>query len=566
MKQKKGLIIVIVLAVVIVAAGVVAAGIYGSIPADSDIQSVVVKDSDESNSGVENSNTQSTQEQRNIDETKATDRVNIKEAIPILLKQDGTEVSGNGLQVQDNRVTITKAGSYELSGSLTEGQIYVDAGGKDIVVLLLNNVEIANSLAEAIHVENAGETILILPEGTKSSIQSGKEQEIDLTANKDDSEITGGAVYSRDDLTISGEGELTVGGYLNNGIHSTNHLRIDSGTVNVEAVHHAVKGKDWVTITGGVLNLTAGKDGITSNNDTDADFGMVDIAGGEMHITVGDDGIHAEKELYIKKGTIDVKKSYEGLEANQITIEDGQISIVSSDDGMNAYGGQNNMGFRGDDNTKTTEETPNLIIKGGEITVDAEGDGLDSNGNLIVDGGNIIINGPVGSGNGALDIGTENGGQCLINGGTILALGSSGMAESFEEDSGQCSFIYNGASFEKGTKIVISGSDGKTLYEYTAVKSGNSIVFSSPELKKGESCTLAVGDMSEEISLDAMANGNGGFSGKGGGGGMRPGGGKFDGEKPDGQRPDGGGGMHHGRGMKPDGSAPPERGEAKEVI
>lgn len=550
MKQKRGFIIVIVLAVVIVAAGVIVAGIYGSVPASSDIQSVTIKDSGESNSSVEDSQLQDAQVQREIDETKAADRVDIRDTISISLKQDGTIVSENGIQVQDNQIKITKAGNYELSGSLTDGQIYVDVGGKDTVVLLFNNVDLSNSLAEAVHVENAGETILLLPEGTKSTIQSGKKQEIDLTANTDTSEMTGGAVYSRDDLTISGDGELTVGGYLNNGIHSTNHLRIDSGTVNVEAIHHALKGKDWVTVTGGILNLTAGQDGITSNNDTEADCGMVDIAGGEMHISAGDDGIHAEQEMYIKKGTIDIKTSYEGLEANQITIEDGEITIEARDDGMNAYGGQNTMGFRGDDNQKTTEETPNLLIRGGEITVTAEGDGLDSNGNLVIDGGNILVNGPAGNGNGALDIGAENGGQCLINGGTILALGSSGMAESFEEDSRQCSVIYNGASFEKGTKIVISGSDGQTLYEFTAVKSGNSIVFSSPELKKGESCTITVGDTSEEITLDAMANGDGGFSGRGGG--MRPGG-----ERPDGERPDDGG-VHHDGGMRPDGSAPPD--------
>lgn len=556
MKQKKGLIIVIVLAIIAVAAVVVLVGIYGFAPANSDIQSVTVKNSDGAGSSEEDSKMD---EQREIDETKATDRVNIKDAVSVVLKQDGTKASGNGVQVQGNKVTITKAGSYELSGSLTEGQIYVDAGGKDIVVFLLNNVELANSVSEALHVENAGETILILPEGTKSVIRSGKKQEIALTENVDDPEMTGGAVYSRDDLTISGAGELTVGGYLNNGIHSTNHLRIDSGTVNVEAVHHGIKGKDWVTITGGVLNLTAGKDGITSSNDTDAGYGMVDIAGGEMHITVGDDGIHAERELYIKKGIINVIKSYEGLEANQITIVDGQISIVSSDDGMNAYGGQNAMGFRGDENTKTTEETPNLIIYGGEIVIDAEGDGLDSNGNLVIEGGNILVNGPEGNGNGALDVGAENGGQCLVNGGTILALGSSGMAESFDEDSGQCSFLYNGASFGKGTKIVISGSDGKKLFAYTAVKSGQSVVFSSPELTKGDSCTITVGDTSEEISLDGMANGDSGFSGRGGpGGGMKPGRGIWPGGgKPDGERPEGGG-MHRGGGMRPDGSAVPE--------
>lgn len=249
-------------------------------------------------------------------------------------------------------------------------------------------------------------------------------------------------------------------------------------------------------ISGGTFLVDSYDDAFHSN-------GSITISGGEFSIAAGDDGVHSETELKITGGNIRITKSYEGLEGNQITIGEADIEIVSADDGINAYGGQSS---RGGDSGKTTEEMPELTILSGKLLVNAEGDGLDSNGDISVEGGTIIVNGPVGDGNGAIDYGTESGGSCTVSGGTVLALGSSGMAETFSEESGQCSFLhYFDSAYEAGSKITISDSSGKSIYSYTTVKEGSCVVFSCLDLKQGESYTLCVGQQKEEITLDSVS-------------------------------------------------------------
>lgn len=556
--------------------------------------------------------------------------INQGEGTKIKLKQDGSEVSGQGATVSGNKITIKKSGNYSISGKISEGQIYVDAGGDDTVVLSLCGADITNKSDAAIHIENAGYTAVFLKENTKNCIKSGVEVDIDKMQETAEKEQTGGALYSRDDLAVSGDGELSVLGYINNGIHTTNNLVIDSGNITVQAVNNGIKGKDSVSLNGGKIFVKSVGDGIKSNDTTGEGYGFisvtsgdftieskndaiqaetvlkisggnfnissgggskdvkfssdngwgmadsgwdmeeenkestkglksgtrtiisggvfdvdsmddafhsngsVEITGGKITAASGDDGIHADNELTIEDGVIKITRSYEGLEGNQILVKGGEISVVASDDGMNAYGGSNSRGPGGSQNT--TAETPNLNITGGKIYVNADGDGLDSNGNLTVEGGVIVVDGPSGNGNGALDSGSENGGKCTVNGGTVLAVGSSGMAETFDSTSKQYSFCHNFTSeFSKGDKIVISDKDGKELYSYTAVKSGSSVIFSSGKLSKGETYTLRVGDMSEEITLDNISTTSGESTGN------RPG-------HPGGQ--DHMGGKHNGEGGK----------------
>lgn len=155
--------------------------------------------------------------------------------------------------------------------------------------------------------------------------------------------------------------------------------------------------------------------------------------------------------------------------------------------------------------------------------VDAQGDGLDSNGNLIVKGGEIVVDGPSSDGDGALD----TAGECRIDGGVILAVGSSGMAETFDEASGQCCFRYGfDSQFAENTEISILDETGKEIFQHVNKRSAASIVFSSPELEKGKKYTIKAGDRTEEITLDKVSSSFGTepriMGGKGPGGG-RPG-------------------------------------------
>ena len=201
-----------------------------------------------------------------------------------------------------------------------------------------------------------------------------------------------------------------------------------------------------------------------------------------------------------------IEESEEGLEANQVIIEGGIFDITAEDDGINANGGEDKQKKKPSE--EIVETMPNLIIKGGMLHIDAEGDGLDSNGNLLIEGGELVIDGPTKDDNGPLDYGKENDGACRIQGGTVLAIGSSGMAETFDEKSEQCSFRYLfDEPYEAGSEIVITDADGNELYRHIAAKTGASVVFSSPELVQGKTYMMRVGEQHIEIVQDSVSTG-----------------------------------------------------------
>ncbi|MCH5349811.1 MAG: carbohydrate-binding domain-containing protein [Oscillospiraceae bacterium] len=264
-----------------------------------------------------------------------------------------------------------------------------------------------------------------------------------------------------------------------------------------------------IKISGGNISIDSYDDAIHSND-------SITITGGTFELASGDDGIHADNELTVEDGTITVTRSYEGLEANQIHLNGGTIDVTASDDGVNAYGGQNNFGGWGG-SSKTTEETPMLYFSGANVTVNANGDGIDSNGSIFVEAGTIIVNGPVNSMNGAIDSGSENGGKCIITGGTILAIGAAGMDEGFSDGSSQCSFrIRPGTAISAGSEIKISDVDGNVLFSHTAIKNASSVVFSSPDLKQGEKYILSIDGEETEIEQSSVSvGGSSGFDGGG---------------------------------------------------
>ena len=532
-------------------------------------------------------------------------------ATRISLKQNDTQISGEGARVREDEVQIKKAGTYILSGTLSQGKIEVDAGEEDVVVLVLDGVDVTNTSGKAFESQKAAHTSIQLKAGSENQFKSGSEADLTEStdsatagsntdsATADSGTASGAAISSEGDMSITGEGSLQVSGYRNDGINCKKSLCIAGGTLDITAKNDGVQADQDLMIEGGDfkvftgegsenatfssndkwrradsgwdmseqdeesakafkagnnLSVTGGTFSVDSYDDAFHSNGTLGISGGTIEAASGDDGMHADNLLNITGGNIRLTKAYEGLEGNQIQIAGGEMDVTSLDDGVNASG-----------------ETSELTISGGTITVNAEGDGLDSNGDLLIEGGTILVNGPTSSGNGALDTGAERGGKIVINGGTILALGNSGMAEGFGEDSAQCSFLHNlSSSYNKGDEIVITDADGKELFRHTAVKTGNSVVFSSSELKQGENYTLKAGEIEETIEMDSVAvsnGGSGGFGGRPGGGGRgghirpdgeNPGNGQPDMDNPRGQRPDGANsgngqpGMDDPKGQRPD--------------
>ncbi len=257
----------------------------------------------------------------------------------------------------------------------------------------------------------------------------------------------------------------------------------------------ALKSYVELIVAGGELNLDSLDDGIHSNQD-------VTVHGGTILISAGDDGIHADKTLTVNGGSLDIEKSYEGLEGFDIVINDGSIKIVSSDDGINAAGkddgeiepeNQKNQPFMADE-----DQGASMTINGGVVYVNANGDGLDANGDIFMNGGMVTVHGPSDGGNGTLDYAAS----CRITGGTFTGIGSTGMAQNPSGDSTQASAVfYTEGVIEAGTEVSLKDQDGNILAFATTEKNAQWIALSAPELTTGETYTFCAGTTEKEVIL-----------------------------------------------------------------
>lgn len=583
-----------------------------------------------------------------------------EEATVVSLKQEAISVDKEGASISGNKLIISKAGTYVVEGSLSDGQLVVEAGDEDLVRIVLNGAHIHCENSAPIYIKNADKTVIILAEGTENSLSDGSAYNYDDEAEDEPN----GTIFSKDDLVINGTGSLHVEGNCNNGIVSKDDLRLINGTISVKAVNHGVKGKDSVAVKSGTYTITAGGDGIKASNSTDADKGYVyiengtiaieaeqdgiqaetglkicdgsfiitsgggsvaaaangnqnrmngqkgfgsegrwveqgtsasvksssgvasgetadeesvstkavkagielDVLGGTFEIdsaddgfhanstmviangvfkvSAGDDGFHSDAKLTVEDGTIDIVKAYEGIESAVIYIKGGTISMVTSDDGLNAAGGelsaqagtegdasqsqpempdmQNRPNMQGRPNMDGQSDTQNqpempdmqgkqgkqgwtdrggrggmmesssgyLYISGGTMVIESEGDGVDANTNVEMSGGMVTVYGPSNDGNGSLDYGNS----FKLTGGTLLAAGSSGMATApTSETTVNTMFVNLESSYSAGTQVRIVGEDGTEVVAFTPTKAFSNIIYASESLKQGEAYQIQIG-------------------------------------------------------------------------
>lgn len=515
--------------------------------------------------------------------TGAAIQIATADDVTIELAEGTTNVLQSGEEVDIATATESK----EASGGALQSKADLKIKGRGSLTVLgyLNN---GIHCTKDLKIKNGNISVTALGHGIKGknsvtvsggtvTVTSGKDGiTSDETENEEKGFVTieggeiiitsaGDGVSAETTLTVTG-GVISIisGGGSANAQQKTDNMRgwwdfDNSASDDNSASCKGLKAGKAMMISGGSITIDAQDDALHTDGD-------MTISGGECILSTGDDGAHAALSLTVLDGKITVLTSYEGLEANQITLAGGELDITASDDGINANGGSDGFsggfgggfgGRRSDMNSQsgdmtppdnsnmqtppdgnapsgnpptmpgqdaadstttddTTDKQPVLLITGGKITVNADGDGLDSNGDLRVEGGDITINGPSNGGNGALDIGTENGGAGVIAGGTLIALGTSSMTENFGSTSTQCAFLVTMNSFGAGETITITDSQGNVLYTGVTVKSANSVVFSSPDLVVGETYTVTIGSTSATVTQSSTVVGNSnGFGGFG---------------------------------------------------
>lgn len=339
---------------------------------------------------------------------------NIKEADTFIDLNDDISVTGEGTTIDENKVSITKGGTYSISGTLNNGQIIVNAGDTDKVYIILNGVNIACSNSSPIYVINADKTVISLANGTENIITDTE----NYVFEDETTDEPNAAIFSKDDLVITGTGSLTINGNYNNGITSKDDLKIKNGNITVNSVDDGIRGKDSVEILGGTININAKGDGIRSNNTEDTTKGYVYIEDGTINIIAGTDGIQAATEVLIEGGTVNIESG--GGSANSSTTTGGKMNSDWGGWGMPGGKGQGVMPTITDTEETTEEESTSakgikaissIVIDGGNINIDSSDDSIHSNDTLTINGGNINIS----SG----DDGIHSDTSLDINGGTI---------------------------------------------------------------------------------------------------------------------------------------------------
>lgn len=265
-------------------------------------------------------------------------------------------------------------------------------------------------------------------------------------------------------------------------------------------------GNYLIAILAGTFNIDSTDDAIHSNS------GDVLIEGGTFTLSTYDDAITSDCLTKITDGDITITSSYEGIEGGYVEISGGKIDLTSTDDGINAAS----------DDKSVVEH---IIISGGDITVDSSGDGIDSNGSILISGGTVTVHGPTSGGDAGLD--ADRG--IVISGGNVFVSSTLGMVEIPSTNSTQYVVSYaHQSTIPAGSTVTLCDEEGNALISVTVKKNCQSIIISSPEIKKGNTYSIFGGETqmtSFTVSsiITSIGSSGGNFPGGGFPGGNRPG-------------------------------------------
>lgn len=351
-----------------------------------------------------------------------------EESTLIELNDSGITIEGVGATASGSILTISTAGTYIISGTLSEGQIIVESTSTEKIQIVLNGCSVKCSTSSPVYIKQADKVFITLAASSVNYVSDSSSYVTDEAAET----TPNGAICSRDDLTLNGTGSLTIDANYKHGIVSKDDLIITGGTYVINSVGDGIRGKDCVQIKDGNYTINAGTDGIQSSNTEDTTLGNVIIDGGTFNITAGNDGIQAEAACQINGGNFTIKTG--GGSEN--------VSTNSSGEQQPGWGDWSDSSSSSTDtaSAKAIKSTTSIVITGGTFNIDSSDDSIHSNGTVGITGGNITMS----SGDDGIHADT----QLIINGGTIL------LTKSYEGLESNCITI-NG-----GTNYVTSSDDG----------------------------------------------------------------------------------------------------------
>ena len=481
------------------------------------------------------------QESQSVTSFQAQTSYDESQATQVTLADQTATVTGQGASFSAQTLTISQAGTYVLTGSGKNLKLVVEAADTDQVHLVFQNLTLEGE-GTLLQINKAHEVVISLAEGSQNALTESQAS---------DDEKVKATIHSQVPLTLNGTGSLTLTALTKNALEVEDDLKVLGGTYTVKAANHGFKAEGALDIEAATLTIEAGKDGLHAEHDETTERANVTLNPTQLSIAAIEDGVDAGNELTIKGGTITVSQSEEGLEARVIRQLGGDVTIKSSDDGVNASAGSSSKTSDTSATSKTTEASatsnsadtsssdsqatsdsatvsapdsqappqggqpggqeesdPSLqiILAGGTLTVDAEGDGIDSNGTVTISGGSLVVNGSVHDGNGPLDA----AGDITITGGTVWALGTSDMLQGFAQGSTQASITANIAG-TAGQTLIILDANGKEVARQTASKDFQAVIMSSADLVDGQTYTIQVDGTTQTATAALVTPVTGGF-------------------------------------------------------
>ena len=479
-------------------------------------------------------------------------------SVHIELNGSTAEADSDSVQISGSTITITEEATYIISGTLDDGMIIVDAPDTAKLQLVFDGADINSETSAPLYIPEADKVFVTLAEGTENTLSNGGT----YTAI-DDSNIDS-AIFSRQDLPLNGSGNAASessdswgqwgggapgqpgdrGGAGGDGMRGTDPGSAGEGeseetpdqstpdqgasgsgesagalafTESLTASDSdasadteddsstsmkGIKSDGDMMISGGSFTIDSADDSVHTNS-------SVTVSGGTFEIASGDAAFHGEDTLTISGGTINITESYEGLEALFVNIQDGDITIVSTDDGLNAAGGTDSSGTTGGRDGMfgggggmggepgggmSSSSGGSIEISGGTLDINASGDGIDANGSLAISGGYTVVAGPTQGDTATLDYDTT----AEITGGTFIGTGASGMAQTFS-DSEQGVIAVSVGEQSAGTGITLTDKSGNEILSYTPELSFAVVILSSPDITSRETYTITVGEASGEF-------------------------------------------------------------------
>lgn len=317
----------------------------------------------------------------------------------IVLSDEKIVVDGTGVTISDNTIKISTSGTFYITGSISNGNVLIEAGKEDDVQLVLDNASIASKETAPINGIKAKKLTITLFENSINTITDSNNYTVLTDTEKEEPNAT---IFTKTDLVINGTGKLIVNSNYLDGIATKDTLKILNTNIEIIAKDDGIRGKDYVLMNNSNIKITSEGDGIKSTNDKDETLGYIKIEGGTINISSKEDGIQAETILNISEdtninitttGEVSSKSeknmigmspwqnrnssnensvSSKALKAGtEITIESGNIDINSTDDSIHSNG--------------------IIIINGGKMNLASGDDGIHADTNIIINDGNIDI-------------------------------------------------------------------------------------------------------------------------------------------------------------------------------